>query len=140
MKLRGVVLLGSEEDGRKAWSRQFSKFFQCRSINERKRKRKRRKEKISKASRSRLTLGSRRSNFERDGFPHFTLCYPVRVRIYIYYTVIRRSSWDFVPLFESSFRLKRFNLWFWKGRGFWREEGLVCFLDRIFRGIRLIVK
>lgn len=119
MKLRGVVLLGSEEDGRKAWSRQFSKFFQCRSINERKRKRKRREEKISKASRSRLTLGSRRSNFERDGFPHFTLSYPVRVRIYIYYTVIRRSSWDFVPLFESSFRLKRGLICgFGKGEGF----------------------
>lgn len=86
-----------------------------------KKEKKRRKDLERLAIAFNLGIGSRRSNFERDGFPHFTLYYPVRVRIYIYGTpVIRRLSWDFVPLFESSFEFSFktwLNLWFWKGRG-----------------------
>lgn len=67
-----------------------------------------------------FNLRIEKKQFRKGRFLPF---YPFLLRscayIYIYYTVIRRSSWDFVPLFESNFRLKRGLICgFGKGEGF----------------------
>lgn len=86
-------------------------------VGEKERDIRRREEKISKVSRS-LLGPRRRSNFEKDDFPHFILYYLVRApHIYIY--MGHRNS-SFVlgfgsSLFESSFEFSFrawLNLWF----------------------------
>lgn len=87
------------------------------------RERERRKKKGRKDLESIAIAFRRRSNFEKDGFPHFTLYYPVRApHIHIWDIVIRRLFWDLVSNRVSNFRLERGLIC-----GFEREGELVCF-------------